>query len=159
MMVQTPASAQSPHRRWYDSYSNIRLLIDLSEDLPLAIQQNLGSTLIETIKRYQNLVAASADLRTLGADMVMGLFKSRRKLRWYDHIPELHKAFNMMAILPEPVLEHLNEQCSDLVHFILTHKQKRTTPIHVMGQMITKQLSNVPTNPDDLLPRSEPTGF
>ena len=139
-----PMTLHDTNRRWYDHYRNIRMLIDLSEGLPVTVQANLGDTLIETIKRYQNLAASSTDLRSMGTEMVMGLYKSRRKLRWYDDSPELHKAYNMMAILPESVLLHLDEQCGDLVHYILSNKHKRLVLNQSMGQVISRQLADVP---------------
>lgn len=128
-------------QRWYDQYNHISSLVKITEQMPTGVQYNIGDNLVSTIERYKEAAEKSDALKSLGADIVLGLYKSRRKLRWYDQIPQLHKAFTMMATLPPQFLDQLNGKCSDLVQYIAAQKTGRPLPNTAIAHMINTYLA------------------
>ncbi len=128
-------------QRWYDQYNHISSLIKITEQMPAGVQYNIGDNLIGTIERYKEVAQKSDALKSLGADVVLGLYKSRRMLRWYDQIPQLHKAFNMMATLPPDLLGHINGKCNDLVSYMAAQKTGRPIPNKAIAHMINTYLA------------------
>lgn len=94
--------------RWYDKYPNISLIIKISEDLPPWLQAEIGENLIQSITQYQVILEQADIPKSLGAEAVLSLYKSKRKMRWYDQIPQLHKALNMLITLPENAIFQLD---------------------------------------------------
>jgi hypothetical protein len=104
--------------RWYDKYPNLKSLITVTGELPRSIQDSIGENMISTINRYQRLLQDESELRSLGSDVVLGLYKSHKRQRWYDSVPAMHKAFNLLLSLPDPALLHLDDRCAGLVEYI-----------------------------------------
>lgn len=111
--------------RWYDPYPNIRALFTLSGDLPLWIQENLGENLIHSLNRYHHLFYHTTELRSLGPEVVLNLYKSHQRQRCYDTAPHMHKALNMMIMLPKSFLNHFEKRSTDLVDYIYAHKASK----------------------------------
>lgn len=109
--------------RWYDHYNNIRLLITLSEELPRSVQENIGLALNTLIPSYKNVAAGSGYPRSLGTDTVLRLYKSGLKRRWYDSVPQLYKAINMLITLPDVALQGLDKKCELFVEYIQSEKR------------------------------------
>ena len=143
------------HQRWYDQYNHISSLIKMTEQMPTGVQYSIGDNLLSTIERYKEIADKNDALKSLGADVVLGLYKSRRKLRWYDQIPELHKAFTMMATLPPHFLGHLNGKCSDLVQYMAAQRSGRAAPTNAIAHMINTYLAI--TEHDNDMSIKEPT--
>lgn len=119
-------SPRQTSARWYDKYTHIRDLISLTENLPRSMQENIAEGLITSIKRYQSFSNRDSELRSLGTETVLALYKSHKKQRWYDTIPQMHKAMNLMIALPEPALIHLDQRCASLVAFMQSQRFSKT---------------------------------
>jgi hypothetical protein len=113
--------------RWYDRYPNLSIIMKITEHLPKSIQLKVAETLFDMVTQYYTVLDTAADLKSLGPELVMSLNKSHRKQRWYDAIPQLHKALNMMLVMPEPLLFHLDERCTKLREFV-QEQQRRLPP-------------------------------
>lgn len=115
--------------RWYDKYPNISLIMKLTEHLPKHVQTHVGDNLYGLVQKYYEVLEQNSDLKSLGPEVVMSLNKSLRKQRWYDEIPTLHKALNMMLTMPEPLVHHLDDRCTTLLDYV--KKESLRKPMYV----------------------------
>lgn len=92
------------HRRWYDQIGNMTMAVHLSRQLPPEIRVMIARNLNEAIDDYRRIKRKDQGEVSLGAPRVLGLYKAGFRLRWYDPIPELHRAFNLMTTVPERFL-------------------------------------------------------
>lgn len=124
--------------RWYDRFTHIRAMLHLAEKMPYAAKKHIGKNLLESIQRYhmQYRHAERGTFKNLGSQAVLRLYKSKRKLRWYDQIPELHIALNtMMVALPENVLQQIDMRCAQLLNHIRQLDGKAQTPSDVAVEL------------------------
>jgi hypothetical protein len=96
--------------RWYDAYPNIRDVITLSEALPVSVQEEIGNHFIAMVKQYQRALEGAVEFKHLGPEVVLSLYKSKCKQRWYDEVSALHIAVNLMMSLPPAVMQHMDQQ-------------------------------------------------
>ena len=119
-------TAQSPVRqfeRWYDQYNNISVVYSLSEELTPHQQLEVGQNLVETLQDYHKNFELSA-FRNLGPETVLCLYKSQKRLRWYDQIAPFHTAMDRMILLPKPLIEHFETRCDSLAKYIESEVQQ-----------------------------------
>jgi hypothetical protein len=88
-------------RRWYDNISDMTMALLVSKQLPPEIQLVIARHLNGAIDDYRRLKRSDKNAISLGQNRVMGLYKSSNRLRWYDPKPELHRAFTLMATVPD----------------------------------------------------------
>lgn len=103
--------------RWYDAYPNLFIIFEMTEKLPRRFQEQVGDALIEVLQRHEKLNPGTP-LKNVGAGAVMNLYKTKKKQRWYDHIPQLHKAYTQLVVMPEETLYQINEKCVEIVTYI-----------------------------------------
>jgi hypothetical protein len=107
--------------RWYDRFSNITDMLHITGQMPVAVRLYIGKNLLESVQKYQSQTKnrRQDNFKSLGSKVVLKLYKSKSKLRWYDEIPEIHIALNMMLIaLPDYVLHQINYRCARLIEYI-----------------------------------------
>jgi hypothetical protein len=99
LMTQAPQKRKR-HMRWYDEVPALGMAVDVMEHLPLNVRIIISQTVSRFItregwkSRYKD-----GQLKQLGRDKILGLMKSKRRLRWYDQHPDIHQAFNEMYLL------------------------------------------------------------
>lgn len=107
-------------QRWYDKDQTVAESVNLLQDFPEEFQSILGETLIELADKQCNARELMANLRALGPDKVLAIFKAKSRQRAYDKNEQIHEAMNHMYIVPEEdrvviakqaieVTEHFNE--------------------------------------------------
>ena len=94
------------NRRWYDHISNMTLAVLVSQKFPPEVRtlivKNLNHVIDDCRKRQKR---SDKQAVSIGQHQVMGLYKSARRMRWYDPDPAMHRAFNFMSTVPESYLE------------------------------------------------------
>ncbi len=104
--------------RWYDRLYNFKTLIRFCRDLRRQTQDSIGTHVIDIIELESSSLISDPKLKNLGSEKVLGLYKSKRKQRWYDLVPTFHRAVNQLLYLPEPVTQRVNRRCEPLTEFI-----------------------------------------
>jgi hypothetical protein len=95
--------SDNPHgkKRWYDQQATVSKSITLLETFPSDFQTILGESIIELAENEFNINEMMAELRSLGPEKVLSLFKSKSKRRATDQVSQVHRAMNYMFVLPE----------------------------------------------------------
>jgi hypothetical protein len=102
-MSDRPSSGYN--RRWYDHISNMTLAILASQRFPPDIQRLIAKNLNEVIDDCRKQQKDQKHAVSVGAHhRLLGLYKSRRRQRWYDPEPHMHRALNFMITVPESFL-------------------------------------------------------
>jgi len=86
-------------KRWYDIDDHLREMVETMERMTNDSQYLFGYLLCflgEEVVKNQGKKEA---LKEMDWEKLTGLIKSKRKRRWYDQEPVLHKAFNMLYSL------------------------------------------------------------
>ena len=109
--------------RWYDRQQTLSKSVKLLEAFPIAYQEILGEAIISLASKHGNAHELMVNLRVLGPEKVLNLFKAKSKSRSYDRNETVHKAMNYLYVLPDEgrvfiatqvieVIEHLYEYFS-----------------------------------------------
>jgi hypothetical protein len=89
------------YTRWYDRQQTVSKSVKLLESFPVDYQEVLGDTIIKLAGKHCDAEALMADLRALGPEKVLNIFKAKSKNRGYDQNETVHKAMNYMYVLPD----------------------------------------------------------
>jgi len=92
---------EHPQQRWYDQDEILAKSVRLLSTFPVEIQRMIAGGIVELSNQECHAEDLMQDLRSLGAEKVLGIFKSKRKRRSYDMVQEVHQALNYMFILSE----------------------------------------------------------
>lgn len=113
------SETEQRYYRHYDQYGYLSILINLSKNLPESVQLSIGDNLLATIKAYISFLRQYSGFKKLEPKIYWSLYLgSRYKKRWYDEIPELQKAYNLLIVLPDHVLHYLDDCCEELVVYL-----------------------------------------
>ncbi|MEB3287212.1 MAG: hypothetical protein VKJ04_06885 [Vampirovibrionales bacterium] len=104
--------------RWYEKNPKLNQCVKLLEAFPMEIQTIISDGIVTLSVRECQADEVYAQLKSLGTEKVMALYKSHKKQRSYDKNPSMHKAMNYMYVLPEEHQTFLAEQTLDLVNNI-----------------------------------------
>jgi len=88
-------------KRWYDQQSTVSQSVRLMESFPSEFQIALGESIIELAETQCDIEELMGQLRSLGPEKVLSLFKSKGKRRASDQLPAVHQAMNYLLVLPE----------------------------------------------------------
>lgn len=92
---------QPSKKRWYDQQQAVSKSVSLMESFPSEFQIILGESVIELAEEQCHVKAIMTELRSLGPEKVLNIFKSKSKRRTSDAHQEIHQAMNYMYILPD----------------------------------------------------------
>jgi hypothetical protein len=92
---------QNQMRRWYDAFENMRIITSIMEVLPSLHRSHIAQKMHQVITQHLGMLIDKGISLQLDTDVVLNLYKSKRKKRWYDGIYPLHSALNRMMGLPE----------------------------------------------------------
>lgn len=101
--------------RWYDRYPNVSLLMGILENMPRYQQETLSAQLLTLAREFEKVLTYSTETKSLGPTVVLSLYKSKQKSRWYDTIPALHDTLNLLLTFPEPFRKQYDDKCSVIV--------------------------------------------
>jgi hypothetical protein len=105
-------------QRWYDLHPTVSKSVKLLETFPMEVQKLIGEAIIRLAERQCRASDIMTDLRSLGPEKVLGIFKSKNKRRTYDADVTVHQAMNYLYALPEEERERIAEQIISLVSVI-----------------------------------------
>lgn len=108
---------QKPSRklRWYEQQPVVSKSVSLLESFPPEFQVSLGETIIELAEKHCSAKDLMNNLRSLGPEKVLSIFKSKSKQRKTDQVQEVHQAMNYMLILPDKDRLYIAEQIIEVV--------------------------------------------
>jgi len=112
-----------PKKRWYDQNKTLSTSIQMLESFPMEIQGLIADSMIVVAERECKADKLMDELKSLGAEVVLGLYKSKNKRRGYDDNPSMHKAMNYLYILPDTNRTFMGEQIRDVIQHVYTYFQ------------------------------------
>jgi hypothetical protein len=92
--------------------------VELLETFPGEIQAVIAEGIIRLAERECQANEALSNLRSLGPDKVLGIFKSKNRRRGYDKNNPMHQAMNYLFILSDQNRVFIANQVIELVNFI-----------------------------------------
>jgi hypothetical protein len=95
------ADITPPKKRWYDRQQTISRSVTLLESFPAEFQIILGESIIDIAENQCRVNEVMAELRSLGPEKVLSIFKSKSKQRNLDAHQEVHQAMNYLYILSD----------------------------------------------------------
>lgn len=92
---------QGKNNRWYDQDPTLSKSVHLIGTFPNEIQGIVAEAIMRLAERECNIKELLENLRSLGPDKVLGMYKSKNKRRKYDGNGTVHQALNYMFILSD----------------------------------------------------------
>ncbi len=89
------------NRRFYDKNQLIKTSVDVLNQFPKDLQGVVAKALCSLAVRDYDIEGRIQHLRSLGAEVVLPLYRSKNKLRTYDQVPEIHQSINYLRLLQE----------------------------------------------------------
>lgn len=105
-------------QRWYDRHKTVSKSVKLLETFPLEIQAIIADGIVMLAERECQAHELLANLRSLGPEKVLGIYKSKNRRRSYDRNSTVHEAMNYLYILSEENRLFIANQVIELVNFI-----------------------------------------
>ncbi len=105
-------------KRWYEQHKTVLKSVELLETFPEEIQVVIAEGIIRLAERECQANEALSNLRSLGPDKVLGIFKSKNRRRTYDKTNPVHQAMNYLFILSEQNRVFIANQVIELVNLI-----------------------------------------
>jgi hypothetical protein len=114
-----PVLQKETYVRWYDRYNYVRELINQSEHMPEEVQICLGKNLMFSIKSYITFLHKYSGFKKLESKIFWNLYLGNKQIkRWYDKVPQIGKAYNLLIIMPDNVMFFLNDRTGKLLEFM-----------------------------------------
>jgi predicted hydrocarbon binding protein len=104
--------------RWYDKNPKLSRYINLLLDYPDDFQVTLSEGIAFFIEKEYKDRGYLTDLKSLGKEKVMALYKSKGRKRKYDKNPTVHKAMTYLFILPHEEQEYVMDTFANLFEFV-----------------------------------------
>lgn len=96
-----PENSNPPQQRWYEKQQTVSQSVKLLETFPAEYQDILGETVIGLAEKHCQVHELLENLRQLGPDKVLSLFKAKSKRRGNDQNETVHKALNCLYVLSD----------------------------------------------------------
>ena len=129
-------------KRWYDQQATVSKSISLIETFPQEFQVILGESILSLAEDRCQVKELMAELKSLGPEKVLSLFKSKSKRRSYDSQQELHQAMNYMYVLPDEsriyIATHVIEMANYLYEYFKICKEGGVQPSANIARQVTK---------------------
>ncbi len=93
--------SKQKNNRWYDQDPTLSKSVQLIDTFPSEIQSIVAEAIMQLAERECNIKELLDNLRSLGPDKVLGMYKSKNKRRRYDGNSSVHQALNYMFILSD----------------------------------------------------------
>lgn len=107
--------------RWYDRQPVVSKSVSLLENFPPEYQAALGETIIELAEKHCSAKDLMNNLRSLGPEKVLSIFKSKSKQRKTDNVQQMHQAMNYMLILPDEDRAYIAGQIIEVVGHVFEY--------------------------------------
>ena len=111
-------------QRFYDRDKDVREAVNVTRQLPQDMQKIIAEGLSQLAVRDYQVDKRLKEVRSLGVDRVLPLYKSKNKRRDYDEIPEFHAAMNYLRILEEEEQREVSQTVTELARFAQEYVEK-----------------------------------
>jgi hypothetical protein len=144
-LVSTEEVTKMPEhqQRWYDQDIIIKRPLDTLERLPSNLNGTISERMCLLAENNYNANSRLKDSKQLGKDIVLALFKSKRRNRKTDTISGFYTLTNYFRVLPERHQKQIGQKTTDLLRLVLEylrHSQLRQLPLN-MG--VVAQISDI----------------
>ncbi|HEY9685483.1 MAG TPA: hypothetical protein V6C52_00760 [Coleofasciculaceae cyanobacterium] len=109
---------QLSYQRWYDKHQTVSKSVKLLETFPEEIQVIISEGIVRLAIRECQANELMDNLRSLGPEKVLGIFKSKNKRRSYDNNSTVHQAMNYLYIMTDENRLFIAGQVIEIVNFI-----------------------------------------
>jgi hypothetical protein len=109
-------------KRWYDGQSNVSRAVHLSRFMPEEIQMKIAEHLNDHINRF--LRDRKTDKLSIGVPRILSIYNHGNRQRWYDPKPQVRRAYTMMAVMPEEVLNRFAIQMLEVGMMVARRKEQ-----------------------------------
>lgn len=130
----------SRKRRWYDRNSQWNRCVHLLMVLPEDMRSVVAGGVVEIAEREFKAQELMATLKSLGPDVIMGIYKSKQRRRAADTDDRLHQAMNYFFILSSRnrtlLSSHVVTVAGHIRHYLgLCRQNQRQPRLEVIRQM------------------------
>ncbi len=105
-------------KRFYENDPLVKQAVEAIFLFPYEIQSIIASGIADLAENECQVKAILEDVKSLGADVVLSIYKSKRRRRQYDGNPNLHQAINYLMVLPEDKRRLLAVKISELIELM-----------------------------------------
>lgn len=105
------------NQRFYDRDKSVCAAVNLTRQLPQDFQGLIADGINTVAVRDHQADEKLSHLKSLGAERILPLYKSKNKRRDYDTVPEFHTAMNYLRILEEDERRKVTDTIIDLAEF------------------------------------------
>jgi hypothetical protein len=106
------------HKRFYESDPTVKQAVDVMLLFPAEIQEVIGQGFSQIAERDFKADELMNNYRSMGADKVLALYKSKKKQRAYDKNPAVHQAVNYLMLMTPENRRFLAIQVVELMGFM-----------------------------------------
>lgn len=89
------------HLRFYDRDANVSRAVELLLLLPFEMQSIIADGISSIAEQEFRAHKLMRELKNLGSEKVLALYKSKQRKRDYDQNPAVHKAVNYLLVLSD----------------------------------------------------------
>lgn len=112
------------NQRFYDRDQSVCAAVNLTRQLPQDFQGLIAGGINTVAIRDHQADERMSHLKSLGAEKILPLYKSKNKRRDYDSVPEFHTAMNYLRILEENERRKVADTVLELVEFANHYLEK-----------------------------------
>jgi hypothetical protein len=112
---------QEGFARWYDQSAELKKVVEIICTFPDEVQTILAQGMIQLAERDYQTSDMMLNLKSMGSERILGLHKSKGRLREYDRNPHTHKAINYLYILSDDNRRFMARQVLELYEHILNY--------------------------------------
>ena len=136
-----PTQKKRPHSRWYDSRPPVKNSLGLIVQFPPVLQKPIAEGMIELANNRFKAEKNLKNLKNLGKEQVMALYKTNKKQRKLDQCQYLFLLCRYMLILPQEKGDDLSEKMICLMRLVgryIKHCQQhdKQTDVSVAKELI-----------------------
>ena len=110
--------------RWYDTDQQIKQTFQLVENMSNKEREEFAANLTRVVNNFRKQQNLDNFNVSLGRDKILAYYKAYNKRRWYDQIPNLMRAINLLSILS------IEEREQILSKFLLSINSKETNKLN-----------------------------
>lgn len=119
-------------KRFYDQEPTVLRAVELLLIFPRELQALIADGISTLAERNFKISVLVKELKTLGTENVLALYKARQRKRAYDQVPAVHKAINELMILTPVDRVFLSRKVLGLMHhlqdYLIACKEHGSSP-------------------------------
>lgn len=116
--------------RWYDHEPKTATAINMLLLFPKEVQRVLGNGVCSLAEGEFEVNSLLENLRSLGSEKVLALYKSKEKRRKYDQLPGMHASVNYLYLMPPQNRGLLVDKVRELTNNVAQYLQMCKTTTH-----------------------------